>query len=197
LKKITAFTSLLLFGLVPPAAAGNDNPQVCLETSKGNIVIELDKSKAPKTVENFLSYTKAGFYEGTVFHRVIKGFMVQGGGLTEDMQQKTTNAPVTNEADNGLKNLRGTVAMARTQDPHSATAQFFINTVDNHFLDHTAKTANGWGYCVFGRVIQGMDVVDAIENQPTTYKGMYRDVPAAAITVKRAYVVGDDAKKDN
>ncbi len=196
MKKITAITSLLLFGLVPPAVAGNDNPRVCLETTKGNIVIELDKSKAPKTVDNFLSYVKTGFYEGTIFHRVIKGFMVQGGGLTEDMQQKKANAPVTNEADNALKNLRGTIAMARTQDPNSATSQFFINTVDNQFLDFTAKTLNGWGYCVFGRVVEGMDVVDTIENQPTTFKGMYRDVPAAPITIKRAFLVGEEKEKD-
>lgn len=195
MKNITALTSLLLFGLVPPAAAGNDNPRVSLETTKGTIVIELDKAKAPKTVENFLSYVKTGFFEGTIFHRVIKGFMIQGGGLTEDMQQKSTGAPVTNEADNGLKNKRGTIAMARTQDPHSASSQFFINAADNQFLDFTAKTANGWGYCVFGRVVEGMDVVDAIENEPTTFKGMHRDVPAAPITIKQAVIVGEEKEK--
>lgn len=195
MKRITAFTSLLLFGLVPPAFSGGDLPRVRLETTKGNIVIELDKAKAPKTVENFLSYVDSGFYEGTIFHRVIKGFMVQGGGLTENMQQKATNAPVINEGDNSLKNLRGTIAMARTQDPNSATSQFFINTVDNQFLDFTAKTLNGWGYCVFGRVVEGMDVVDAIEKGPTTSKGMYRDVPAETVFIKKASVEKADKDK--
>lgn len=195
MKKITAFTSLLLFGLVPPAFSGSDQPRVRLETTKGVIVIELNKSLAPKTVDNFLSYAGSGFYEGTIFHRVIKGFMIQGGGLTESMQQKDTNPPIANEADNGLKNLRGTVAMARTQDPHSATSQFFINTVDNQFLDFTAKTANGWGYCVFGKVVEGMDVVDAIENVQTRSAGMHRDVPASPVVIQKAVVIKDDKVK--
>jgi peptidyl-prolyl cis-trans isomerase B (cyclophilin B) len=161
-------------------------PKVRLETSLGTIVIALDSQKAPKTVDNFLAYVRDGFYNGTIFHRVIQGFMVQGGGFTETMQQKTTKASINNEADNGLKNLRGTVAMARTSDPHSATAQFFINTVDNGFLDFTAKTGPGWGYCVFGRVVEGMDVVDAIEKEPTTFRNGAGDVPVQMVIIKKA-----------
>ncbi len=161
-------------------------PRVRLETTLGNIVVELNPKAAPKTVENFLSYVKAGFYNGTIFHRVIKGFMIQGGGFTEDLQQKPTQPPIPNEADNGLKNVRGTIAMARTPDPHSATAQFFINTVDNAFLDFTAKTPKGWGYCVFGKVVEGMDTVDAIEKQPTTAKHIGGDVPVTAVIIKSA-----------
>lgn len=141
---------------------------ITLKTNLGDIVIELDYDKAPVTAKNFEEYVKSGFYKGTIFHRVIKGFMIQGGGLTADMDNKPTNAPIKNEADNGLKNDRGTIAMARTQDPHSATAQFFINTVDNSFLNFRSKDLNGWGYCVFGKVVQGMDVVDKIEKSKTT-----------------------------
>lgn len=195
MKHFTAFTSVLLSGLVPSPSASDDNPKVHLDTDKGVIVIELDKTLAPKTVENFLSYVNSGFYEGTIFHRVIKGFMIQGGGLTENMQQKRTGAPIANEADNTLKNLRGTIAMARTQDPDSATSQFFINTVDNHFLDFKAKTPSGWGYCVFGKVIRGMEVVDSIENLPTISKGMYSDVPVAPVTIRRAFVEAEDKGK--
>jgi len=143
----------------------------------GNIVIELNAEKAPKTVENFLTYCNEDFYKGTIFHRVIKNFMIQGGGFKADMDKQDTKLPIENEANNGLKNLRGTIAMARTQDPHSATAQFFINTVDNHNLNHQNKTLNGWGYCVFGMVVEGMNVVDEIENAKTTFHGMYQDVP--------------------
>ncbi len=190
---------LLLAGCFVSAGFAQDKPadlpKVRLETSLGNIVIELNSAAAPKTVENFLSYVNEGLYNGTIFHRVIKGFMIQGGGFTETMQQKPTKAPIANEAENGLKNLRGTLAMARTNDPHSASSQFFINTVNNGFLDFTAKTGRGWGYCVFGKVIEGMDVVDAIENQPTTTKISYRDVPVTPVIIKKAVVVGTpDAK---
>ncbi len=164
------------------------NPRVVLETTLGKITIELDKAKAPVTVENFLAYVSSGFYDGTVFHRVIPNFMIQGGGFSEDMLQKPTNAPVQNEADNGLKNLRGTVAMARTMDPHSATGQFFINLKDNDFLDHTSKTPQGWGYAVFGKVIDGMGVVDTIAQVKTGSHGPHRDVPADAIAITKAVV---------
>jgi cyclophilin family peptidyl-prolyl cis-trans isomerase len=168
-------------------------PRVQLETTKGNIVLELDSAKAPKTVANFLNYVNKGSYDGTIFHRVIKKFMVQGGGFTSDMQQKPTDAPIANEADNGLKNLRGTIAMARTAVPNSATSQFFINTVDNAFLDFKSKTDEGWGYCVFGKVVEGMSVVDEIEKVPTTTKGMYSDVPTTPVIIKRAMVVKPEA----
>ena len=140
----------------------SENPVVLLETTSGDILVELYPDKAPETVANFLKYVDDGFYNNTIFHRVIPGFMIQGGGLTARMQQKDTSAPIKNEADNGLKNDRGTIAMARTMDPHSATAQFFINLVDNDFLNFQAPSGNGWGYCVFGRVTEGMDVVDKI-----------------------------------
>jgi len=165
------------------------HPRVALETSKGKIVLELDSEKAPKTVENFLTYVESGFYDGTVFHRVIPDFMIQGGGFTADLKQKPTRAPIENEADNGVKNERGTVAMARTNDPNSATAQFFINLVDNHFLDHTGKNIRGWGYAVFGRVVEGMEVVDAIAKVSTTQRGMLQDVPAEAVVIQKATVV--------
>jgi peptidyl-prolyl cis-trans isomerase B (cyclophilin B) len=160
------------------------NPVIILETTMGDITVELYRDKAPKTVANFLNYVQAGFYTNTIFHRVIKGFMVQGGGLTVDMKQKPTRPPVENEATNGEKNLRGTIAMARTSDVHSATAQFFINTVNNAFLDHRSKTNEGFGYCVFGKVIAGMDVVDKIENSPTGASGMHRDVPKVPVVIK-------------
>ena len=175
-------------GFANNSFAEDSNPKVRIETDKGTIIIELDSKKAPKTAGNFLEYVRSGFFEGTIFHRVIKGFMVQGGGLTEDMRQKPSNAPIPNEADNGLKNLRGTIAMARTQDPNSATSQFFINTVDNAFLDHRGKTAQGWGYCVFGKVVEGMDVVDAIENLQTTSRGGHQDVPSTPVFIKSATV---------
>ena len=159
--------------------------QVRLETSYGDITIELDSAKAPKTVANFLGYVNDKFYDGTIFHRVIKGFMIQGGGMTPDMKEKPTRPPIQNEADNGLQNLRGTIAMARTNDPHSASSQFFINHKDNGFLNFTAKNEQGWGYCVFGKVIKGMNVVDSIANTP---KGM-GDVPADPIIIKKASVV--------
>lgn len=162
------------------------NPMVLFETSSGDILIELFPDKAPQTVENFLRYVQEGFYDNTIFHRVIKGFMVQGGGLTMRMEEKPTHEPIQNEAANGLKNVRGAVAMARTADPHSATAQFFINTVDNAFLDHTAPNADGYGYCVFGQVSDGMDVVDKIEKVKTRNSGIYSDVPTDMVLVTSA-----------
>ena len=161
---------------------------VTLHTSMGDISLELDAEKAPKTVANFLQYASDGFYDGTIFHRVINNFMIQGGGMTADMAQKQTRAPVDNEANNGLKNKTGTVAMARTNDPHSATAQFFINVSDNGFLDHTAPTAQGWGYAVFGRVTAGMDVVEKIKAVATGNKGFHQDVPKEAVTIERVTV---------
>ncbi|MFZ5585359.1 MAG: peptidylprolyl isomerase [Thermodesulfobacteriota bacterium] len=162
---------------------------VRLTTSLGEIDIELFEDKAPKTTANFLDYVKAGHYDGTIFHRVINGFMIQGGGFTPDMQQKPTKAPVENEADNGLKNEAYTVAMARTQDPHSASAQFFINVKNNDFLDHKAKNLQGWGYCVFGKVVKGHGVVNKIKAVPTGAKGMFDDVPREAVVIEKAAVL--------
>ena len=164
----------------------SENPVVLLETTSGDILVELYPDKAPETVANFLKYVDNGFYNNTIFHRVIPGFMIQGGGLTARMQQKDTSAPIKNEADNGLKNDRGTIAMARTMDPHSATAQFFINLVDNDFLNFQAPSGNGWGYCVFGRVTEGMDVVDKIAKVKTTTVGMYQDVPSDLVVITGA-----------
>lgn len=164
-------------------------PQVRLVTSKGEITLELFADKAPQTVANFLQYVGDSFYDDTIFHRVIAGFMIQGGGLDATMKQKETRAPVANEADNGLSNTLGTVAMARTNDPHSATAQFFINVSDNLFLDHRAKSADGWGYCVFGKVTTGMDVVDAIKTVATGRQGYMQDVPTETVTILSATVL--------
>jgi len=169
-----------------PAPAKAGNPRVELDTSLGKIVIELDPEKAPKTVENFLGYVKSGFYDGTIFHRVIPGFMIQGGGFTPEMQQKKTQPPIVNEADNGLKNKRGTLSMARTNDPMSATSQFFINVNDNRPLDFTAKTPGGWGYAVFAKVVEGMDVADKIVNVPRGNRGPYGDVPNTTVEIKKA-----------
>ncbi|MCU0558343.1 MAG: peptidylprolyl isomerase [Desulfobacterales bacterium] len=157
-----------------------------METDKGRIVIELYPDKAPKTVKNFLAYVDAGHYNSTIFHRVIPNFMIQGGGMSAAMKEKPTNAPVKNEADNGLKNLRGTIAMARTQVVDSATAQFFINTVDNDFLDHKNKTPQGWGYTVFGKVTEGMEVVDAITKVKTGSRGGHQDVPVDTVMIIKA-----------
>ncbi|PID60415.1 peptidylprolyl isomerase [candidate division KSB3 bacterium] len=173
------------------AEAEERAPQVRLETNKGRIVLELDPQAAPKTVENFLAYVRAGHYDGTIFHRVIKDFMIQGGGFTEEMTQKKTHTPVENEADNGLKNDRGTIAMARTSDPHSASSQFFINTVHNDFLNFQNKSAQGWGYCVFGKVIEGMDVVDTIERVETGSRGAHQNVPKELIVIEKAEEVLD------
>jgi peptidyl-prolyl cis-trans isomerase B (cyclophilin B) len=163
--------------------------QVELQTSKGNIRIELDEAKAPESAKNFLAYVKKGHYDGTVFHRVIKGFMVQGGGFEPGMKQKPSDAPIRNEANNGLKNAHYTLAMARTSDPHSATAQFFINTTDNGFLDFKSESPSGWGYAVFGKVVSGQDVVDAIEGVKTGRKGFHDDVPLEDVVIQRAVVV--------
>ncbi len=165
------------------------NPVVRMSTTLGDIEIELYPDKAPLTVRNFLKYVNSNFYNGTVFHRVIPGFMIQGGGFQTGLRQKTARAPIKNEAGNGLKNLAGTVAMARTPDPHSAAAQFFINAVDNGFLDHTAKTPTGWGYCVFGKVISGMDVVQKIEAVPTATVGPFENVPEQDVLIKKMEVV--------
>lgn len=165
------------------------NPQVDLHTSAGVIRVELDADKAPLSAENFLAYARAGHYDGTVFHRVIKGFMVQGGGMDTDMRQKSTREPIRNEAANGLRNTRHTLAMARTSDPHSATAQFFINTVDNGFLDFRAENAQGWGYAVFGRVVEGSEVIDSIERVQTGRKGFHDDVPLEDVRIERAVEV--------
>ncbi len=171
------------------ARAERSNPLVKLETSMGEITLELYPDKAPATVANFLQYVKDGFFDGTIFHRVISTFMVQGGGFDAQMNQKPTKAPIKNEADNGLKNEIYTVAMARTMVPDSATAQFFINLADNQFLNHTAKTPQGWGYAVFGKVVKGQDVVDKIKAVPTTTKGMHQNVPVDAVTIVKATVV--------
>ena len=157
-----------------------------LQTNYGVISIELDPSKAPKTVENFLSYVRAGHYNNTIFHRVINGFMIQGGGFEPGMQQKPTQAQIENEANNGLKNDAYTIAMARTSDPHSATAQFFINVSKNDFLNHSSPTAQGWGYCVFGKVVEGQEVVDKIKSVPTTRQGMHQDVPQQDVVIEKA-----------
>lgn len=160
-----------------------------LTTNLGVITLELDAEKAPKTAENFVQYVQDGHYNGTVFHRVIKGFMVQGGGFDVEMNQKDVRNPIDNEAANGLKNKRGTIAMARTNDPHSATAQFFINLVDNDFLDFRAPSGNGWGYCVFGAVVDGLDVIDAMAKVATGNKGFHQDVPREAIIIEKAEIV--------
>ncbi|SEA38813.1 MAG: peptidyl-prolyl cis-trans isomerase [Paraburkholderia sp.] len=159
-----------------------------LHTNHGIIKLELDAEKAPKSVENFLNYVKAGHYDNTVFHRVIDGFMIQGGGFEPGMKQKPTEAPVTNEANNGLKNVKGSVAMARTNDPHSATAQFFINVNDNDFLNHSSPTPQGWGYAVFGKVVEGLDVLDAIRKVKTGSKGFHQDVPVDDVIIEKAVI---------
>ncbi len=188
LQRIIGFCITLSFMLVITNVQA-DQPKVTFETNLGNIVIELNPDKAPKSTANFLSYAKSGFYDGTIFHRVIENFMVQGGGFTEDYKKKSTNSAIQNEADNGLKNMRGTVAMARTGDPHSATGQFFVNVVDNDFLNHRSKSQQGWGYAVFGKVIQGMDIVDKIRKTPTGGGGPFRsDVPKTTMIIKKSSV---------
>ena len=195
-----ASTNSAIASQTQPNSTSNVNPQettmsnmplVELETSMGNITIELNEEKAPKTVENFLNYVNSGHYEGTIFHRIIDGFMIQGGGMDEQMNEKPTNKPVENEADNGLKNDKGTIAMARTQDPHSATSQFFINIKDNDFLNHTGKNAQGWGYTVFGKVTSGMDVIEKMRGVPTGRFGMHADVPKTPITINSAKIVSE------
>lgn len=169
-----------------PAVAGT---KVRLTTNMGAIELELDDKRAPQTVANFLAYVKSGHYDGTIFHRVIRGFMIQGGGFTQEMRRKSTKAPIRNEADNGLSNRTGTIAMARTSDPHSASAQFFINTVDNANLDHRSKDMRGWGYAVFGKVTKGMDVVRRIEDARTTRVGPMGDVPRQPIIIQKAEIL--------
>jgi peptidyl-prolyl cis-trans isomerase B (cyclophilin B) len=173
-------------GQSPTEGAGMVN--IIMETSKGEIRFELDAEKAPASVANFVQYAKDGHYDNTIFHRVIPGFMIQGGGMNVDMQQKPTRAPVKNEADNGLKNGTGSIAMARTSDPHSATAQFFINVSDNGFLDFKSQTTQGWGYAVFGRVTEGMDVVRAIEKVETGSKAGHQDVPQTPVVITKVTV---------
>ena len=166
-------------------------PSVLLKTNHGDITLELDAAKAPKSVANFLAYVNSGHYDGTIFHRVINNFMIQGGGMTAGMKQKPTLDEIENEANNGLKNDRGAVAMARTSDPHSATAQFFINVNDNDFLNHSAPTPQGWGYAVFGKVSNGMDVVDSIKKVQTGNTGYHQDVPTEDVVIEKASVIAD------
>jgi len=189
---LLTFTSFCL--LISSVNAANDVTlkQVKIETSEGNIVLELDITRAPLSVLNFMKYVRSGFYDGTIFHRVIKNFMIQGGGFTPEMERKQPNAPILNEANNGLKNIRGTIAMARTNDPHSATAQFFINVTDNPFLNHSSKTPRGWGYAVFGKVIKGMNIVDKIRNQRTGPNGPFpSDVPVKMVLIHKATIIGE------
>jgi peptidyl-prolyl cis-trans isomerase B (cyclophilin B) len=179
------FLALIL--CLPALAA--DQAYVKLSTTKGDIVLEIDKAKAPVTAQNFLKNVQDGYYDGLIFHRVISGFMIQAGGFDKDMHQKAPTPSIKNEADNGLKNLAYTVAMARTSDPDSASSQFFINVADNKALDFTGKTQEGWGYAVFGKVVKGKEVVEAIKAVPTTAKGMYRDVPVDPVVIQKAQVV--------
>jgi len=176
----------------PPDTANRKLKMVKLHTNFGPITLELDATAAPDTVANFLRYVEDGHYDGTIFHRVIDGFMVQGGGFTADMNQKPTRAPIQNEAANGLKNVRYSVAMARTPNPHSATAQFFINVADNAFLDYREPSAQGYGYCVFGKVVEGQDVVDRIRKVRTGLRGGHQDVPMEDVLIERAEVLKDE-----
>jgi cyclophilin family peptidyl-prolyl cis-trans isomerase len=185
-NRMKQLLTILLISCLGSASAWAGNVYVEMKTSLGTITLELDADKAPQTVANFVQYAKDGFYDGTIFHRVIKDFMIQGGGYTADMQKKETREPIQNEAKNGLKNKRGTIAMARTSAPHSATAQFFINHKDNDFLDYPSR--DGWGYCVFGKVTAGMDVVDAIASQPTGIAHGMRDVPRETILIEQVTV---------
>jgi peptidyl-prolyl cis-trans isomerase B (cyclophilin B) len=185
----TALVAGMFALAVLPARAQDGNPVVRLDTNRGDIRIELFAERAPKTVENFLAYVQSDHYDGTIFHRVIPGFMIQGGGFSQSYARKSTRSPIRNEADNGLSNDRGTVAMARTGDPHSATAQFFINVADNDFLDHKAKTQRGWGYAVFGEVISGLGTVDEISQVPTGSAGPFaKDVPREPVVIQDAVV---------
>ena len=195
LKVLLFCAAFALLAATGQTAASQTNPArakgdiVRLETSLGDIVIELDSAKAPITTTNFKNYVKSGHYDGTIFHRVIKDFMIQGGGFTPEMKEKRTQAAIRNEADNKLGNKKYTIAMARTDDPHSATAQFFINVKDNPFLDHKAPTGNNWGYAVFGKVIQGMDVVDRIVRVKTGNKGGHQNVPLEPVVITKAGIV--------
>ena len=185
----SVWTCLLVLVLgVPSQAAGQGNPQVVIQTNMGNIEVELNSDLAPNTIKNFIHYVNKNFYDGTIFHRVMKGFMIQGGGFTKDMEQKKTSSPIAIESSNGLRNDRGTIAMARTNDPNSATSQFFINTRDNPSLNYSAPTIHGYGYTVFGKVIKGMDVVDRIESVETTSKGYMGDVPVDSVIIEKISV---------
>jgi peptidyl-prolyl cis-trans isomerase B (cyclophilin B) len=197
MKLFTGLIMAITVGLAPATGFTQDNSTskqgadmvtVTMETNKGVITLELDKAKAPDSVENFITYARSGHYDGTVFHRVIPGFMIQGGGFDTNMQQKATNPPIKNEATNGLKNDKGTVAMARTNVPDSATSQFFINLKDNDFLNHTSPTPQGWGYTVFGKVTDGMDVVESIEKVSTANKGGHQDVPVTDVIIEKVTV---------
>jgi cyclophilin family peptidyl-prolyl cis-trans isomerase len=190
---LLAFLALSLSAVAAEPPAKSDHPRVRMTTSLGVIELELDAQRAPGTVANFLGYVNSGFYNGTIFHRAIPGFMIQSGGFTPGMKEKPTGAKIKNEADNGLKNLAGTIAMARTPDPHSASAQFFINSVDNAFLDHRDKSMQGWGYSVFGKVTQGMDVVKKIETVPTGNAGMHQNVPVKDVVITKMEVIKDAA----
>jgi peptidyl-prolyl cis-trans isomerase B (cyclophilin B) len=185
IRQLLSLGLLLSVTMGSVAMAENQNPKVSIETNKGTIVVELFADKAPETVANFMQYMNDGFFDGTIFHRVIPGFMIQGGGFTADMSQKPTRDPIKNEAANGLSNEVGTLAMARTPNPHSATAQFFINVKHNRFLDFSSETQQGWGYAVFGKVVEGMDVVQAIEGVATGNKGMHQDVPTEPVVMTK------------
>ena len=192
IKKLFALFAIFPFAAVSPTAVGKEpapNPRVRMTTSMGVIELELATDKAPQTVKNFLGYVERGHYNGVIFHRVIPGFMIQGGGFLPGMREKTTGVSIKNEADNGLKNAAGTIAMARTSDPHSASAQFFINTVNNSNLDHRGQTMQGWGYAVFGKVTQGMDVVKKIESAPTGSAGHFDDVPKKDVVIEKVELV--------
>ena len=182
-KRLLSLSLCLAFG------SALATPTAIIHTTKGDITVELDEDKAPASVANFRRYAEDGFYNGTIFHRVIPGFMIQGGGYTADLREKPPREPIANEAHNGLKNARGTIAMARTSDPHSASAQFFINLVDNHFLNHTSKTNAGWGYAVFGQVVAGMDIVDKIATVKTGRSGMHRDVPLEEVVIEKTEIL--------
>lgn len=189
-----ALPLLLTFLMFPDAVLAGGNPVVRMTTSLGVVEMELQPDKAPATVKNFMDYVAAGHYDGTLFHRVIPGFMIQGGGFEPGMKEKPKGASIRNEADNGLKNVAGSIAMARTSDPHSASVQFFINHVDNPMLDHAGKTPQGWGYAVFGKVVRGMDVVNRIAGVPTTSVGYHENVPRRDVLITRMEVVKPAAK---
>lgn len=188
-RLVRVFALALLTMTAGPALAQGEYPMIQLETTMGTMVLELDAEKAPKTVANFVQYVQEGHYDGTIFHRIIDGFMIQGGGFDANMVQKPTRDEIENEADNGLKNDRYTIAMARTAAPHSASSQFFINVNDNHFLNHTGKTMQGWGYAVFGKVVQGTEVVDKIKAVATGTYGFHENVPAEPVVILKASVV--------
>jgi peptidyl-prolyl cis-trans isomerase B (cyclophilin B) len=195
MKRNALFAALsicTLFAVAPQGGSAAEQPRVRLQTNMGVMIIELNHDKAPKTVDNFLRYVREGHYDGTIFHRVIPNFMIQGGGFSADYKQKAVHEPIANEADNGLVNSRGTVAMARTSDPDSATAQFFINIVDNDFLNHTSPTPRGWGYAVFGTVVEGMDIADKIAKTPTGAAGPFsKDAPRQAVIIEKATIVAE------